>query len=70
MEGFTSVDDLLHKKARACRVVAHFKKKKSAKKAACAKRVKGVNARVGGKPGAWTMMTCGRRKSMGGKRKK
>jgi len=70
MNGFTALDDLLHRKKGACHVVKHFKKKKAAKKAACAMRVKGTNARVGGSRGKYSLLSCGRRKKMGGRRKK
>ena len=66
-----TADDLLHRRKKgACHVRHPFKKKTAAKKKACAIRVKGTNARVGGTPGKWTVMTCGRRKSMRGRRKK
>lgn len=73
MEGFTSPEELMHRhhKKGACHVIGKtYRLKTPAKKAACARRVKGFNTRVGGTKGHYRLLACGRRKSMRGRRKK
>lgn len=53
---------LEHRKKYGCKVKGHFKKKLAAKKAACAARVRGRKARVGGSRGKYVVLDCGKRK--------
>lgn len=59
-----SIDTLEHRKRRkyGCKVKGHFRKKLAAKKAACAARVRGRRARVGGTRGKYVVLDCGKRK--------
>lgn len=58
-----SIDLLgLEHRKYGCKVKGHYKKKLAAKKAACAARVRGRKARVGGSRGKYVVLDCGKRK--------